>query len=407
MNKPYKKAFLDGIYAYTNFEKRRFAKYVPKNYNLSGIRQLLSHLGDPHKKLKLIHIAGTKGKGSTAFFLFSILRNNNCSVGIYTSPHLIDERERIRVNDTFISWKELYHSFEKIEAIIKKFSITTTFFDIMTAICFNYFKSKNIDYGVIETGLGGRLDSTNVLSPIACIISSISYDHMDKLGYTIEAIASEKAGIIKKNTPVFTGNTGSAALRIIKEKCKAMHAPLYTILPGTQRAYWMTFSRVLPAYQEMNLLLASACARGLQFTIDREKLYKSVKNGFISGRFQKIHNFILDAAHNKDSFEKLAHSLRHIKKKYFIVFFLPDKDIEACIQAIPKESGICYFPVRSSYITFNRNEIFTRITSVRQDAVMVSNYSTFMRSIYNKKTSFIVCGSFYIVSYFLKILKRL
>ena len=164
--------------------------------------QLLDQIGKPHKKLRLIHVAGTNGKGSTCSILTKILIDHGFKVGLYTSPHLKKFNERIQINNCQISDEYIANFFNKNRATINE--IKATFFETTTAMAFNYFKDQVVDYAVIETGLGGRLDSTNVIIPKVCGITSISLDHTEILGDTVEKIAVEKAGIIKEGVPTFT-----------------------------------------------------------------------------------------------------------------------------------------------------------------------------------------------------------
>ena len=176
---------------------------------------LLDYLQNPEKGLKMIHIAGTNGKGSTAAFISSILIQKGYRVGVFTSPHLIKFNERIRVNGNFITDLEILEFLNKAKSAIKR--IQSTFFETTTAMALSYFKSKDVDFAVIETGLGGRLDSTNVIKPLVSVITSISLDHMDLLGETVEKIAYEKAGIIKKNTPLIIGPNKKSVADVFKK----------------------------------------------------------------------------------------------------------------------------------------------------------------------------------------------
>ncbi|MBS1589912.1 MAG: bifunctional folylpolyglutamate synthase/dihydrofolate synthase, partial [Bacteroidetes bacterium] len=171
--------------------------------NLTNITTLCAELGNPHQQFKSIHLAGTNGKGSTSHGLSAILQEAGYKVGLYTSPHLIDFRERIRINGQPVSQEWVINFVEKHKALIE--SVQPSFFEITVAMAFAYFSEQNVDIAVIETGLGGRLDSTNIILPILSIITNISYDHQDLLGNTLSEIAKEKAGIIKPGIPVLLG----------------------------------------------------------------------------------------------------------------------------------------------------------------------------------------------------------
>ena len=203
--------------SFINYENKNTYSYR-KSFKLERIQDFLELIGNPQEALQCLHIAGTKGKGSVCIFIASILREAGYSVGLYTSPHLMDVRERIRVlrktkderrktKDEFegmISKKEITHLVERVKPLIEKYQRVSkygdlTFFEVYTALAFMYFKEQRVDYAVLETGLGGRLDATNVVDPLVCGITPISYDHMDLLGKSLAKIAKEKAGIIKRD----------------------------------------------------------------------------------------------------------------------------------------------------------------------------------------------------------------
>ena len=194
---------------------------------LEHTEELLDKIGNPHLHLKFIHIAGTNGKGSTCAIINSILRECGLVVGLYTSPHLVRFNERIQVNGEQISDADIALFMKNNYNEIK--NIETTFFETTTAMAFDYFYRNSVDIAIIETGLGGRLDSTNVISPEVCGISSISLDHIDILGNTIQKIAKEKAGIIKENTPVVTIEQSKTIMDIINKRAEQKNASLKTI----------------------------------------------------------------------------------------------------------------------------------------------------------------------------------
>ncbi|MEW6653793.1 MAG: Mur ligase family protein, partial [Bacteroidota bacterium] len=183
---------------------------------LENILNLLNQIGSPHKKLKCFHVAGSNGKGSTSSFIASILMEHGYSVGLYTSPHFVRFNERIKINGKEIADDVIVDFVTKLENFIDKSN--PTFFEITTALAFKYFEEQKVDYAVIETGLGGRLDATNVIEPVASIITSISLEHTAYLGDTIEQIAFEKAGIIKMGKPVFVGRVPPQAMDVIEKK---------------------------------------------------------------------------------------------------------------------------------------------------------------------------------------------
>ena len=177
---------------------------------------LLDFLKNPQKNIKIIHIAGTNGKGSTGATIYSILRAHGYRVGLYTSPHLINFNERIRINGIPITNDEILSFMRHVQPSIE--NIQSTFFEVTTAMAFNHFSINNVDVAIIETGLGGRLDSTNVVNPVLTVMTPISFDHMDILGDTLEKIAVEKAGIIKDGIPLVTGRQLKTVFNILKRK---------------------------------------------------------------------------------------------------------------------------------------------------------------------------------------------
>src|SRR4051794_40443677 len=188
----------------TDFERLRIVRYNSQNFDLDRMRSLLKKLGTPQDSFKSVHVAGTKGKGSTCVMVANMLQANGYKVGIYTSPHLVDIRERICVNRVMIPHADFARLVRLVEPIVMRAKPMPTFFDVITAIAFKYFAEQKIDVAVVETGLGGRLDSTNVLKPEVTAVTSISKDHMAQLGHTLPKIAEEKAGIFKPGVPALS-----------------------------------------------------------------------------------------------------------------------------------------------------------------------------------------------------------
>jgi dihydrofolate synthase/folylpolyglutamate synthase len=216
------------LFERTDYEKEKRLRYNITTFNLGRMKKLLLLLGNPHKKIHTVHIAGTKGKGSTATMLAKMLEVNGYNVGLYTSPHVVHLHERITVNSKMISDSEMRNLLNRIYAPVEKMSKTDapTFFEIMTALAFMHFVDKSVDIAVIETGLGGRLDSTNVIRPKVVGITSLSIDHPHQLGDTIGSIAEEKAGIFKRGVPVVTVQQEPAAMQVLKSQAIAAKAPL-------------------------------------------------------------------------------------------------------------------------------------------------------------------------------------
>ena len=261
--------------------------------------QLLNRCGNPHNKLKTIHIAGTNGKGSTAAILQSILRTAGLKVGLYTSPHLVSFNERIRVNGSPISNDFIIDFMKKFNDDINE--IESTFFETTTVLSLCYFYFKKVDVAIIETGLGGRLDSTNVLNPNLSIITSIDIDHQNILGNTIEEIANEKAGIIKKNTPLITFKQPKKILDILRNRAKTLNAKI-EIVVDPQKIVVDNFSTkfvinnktfsipLIGEHQAYNAALAIRSSNIFMGPLSYQMIKDGVKNTVWPGRFQLLNN---------------------------------------------------------------------------------------------------------------------
>jgi dihydrofolate synthase/folylpolyglutamate synthase len=197
--------------------------------DLNQVRALLAYIGNPHSRIKTIHIAGTNGKGSVAHMLHNIFMKAGYTTGLYTSPHLLDINERIRIQNENIPDERLERYVDEISSFTDSTGEAPTFFDILTACAFRYFNEERVDIAVIETGLGGRLDSTNVVTPLCSVITSISSDHTDILGGTLAAIAGEKAGIIKMNVPIVTAGQEREVMEVITARARAKQSELFAL----------------------------------------------------------------------------------------------------------------------------------------------------------------------------------
>lgn len=325
---------------------------------LTAVSELLRRLGNPQDKLKLIHVAGTNGKGSTTAFLTSILTQEGYLVGRYHSPAVFSYLEIIQVGSECISEQGVCDAIEVIklecDAMLKEGLEHPTTFEIETAMAFVYFLSKKVDYAVIEVGLGGRLDATNVIShPICCVITSISMDHMQYLGETIEQITFEKAGIIKNKVPVVTSNTRGEILRVLQEVCLEKEAELavpddslsevgYTI-KGTSFCYdnQEYEIKLLGEHQIENAILAIRTAQILNqagYRIHKTNIQKGLLHAAWSGRLEILARdpyFIIDGAHNEDAALKLKASILRIfpnRRYLFIMGVLADKEYQKILK---------------------------------------------------------------------------
>ena len=330
---------------------------------LSTTIALDNHLGNPHRKFRTIHVAGTNGKGSTSHTLAAILQESGYKVGLYTSPHLIDFRERMRVNGTPASKEYVTDFVERHRAFFEP--LQPSFFELTTAMAFNYFAEQNVDVAIIEVGLGGRLDCTNIITPELCIITNISPDHTQFLGNTLQEIASEKAGIIKNGIPVVIGETTTETKEVFARKAKESNAPiifaeeeaLLTAATPMENGYryesavFGIFCGELGGdYQQKNtntLLSAINILRGKGFTITEESLRKGFTNVCkltgLMGRWQKMQDnprVICDAGHNIGGIKYITEQLARVDCRELRIVFgmVNDKDITSVLKMMPKNA---------------------------------------------------------------------
>jgi len=357
---------LDYLFTRTDYEKQQKLRYNVTTFDLERMNALLRNMGSPHKKTKSVHIAGTKGKGSTATMLARMMEANGYKVGLYTSPHVSTLHERIAINTEMITRKELLGLMNRVQPILEKMAKKNscpTFFEIMTAMAFLHFADKKVDIAVIETGLGGRLDSTNVIIPKVVGITSISIDHQNLLGPTIEHIAREKAGIFKKGIPVVTVPQDPAAMKVLKKQAAAVKAPLTITGRDIDFSYRFESSREhgphtriclttptskfehlrvpLPGeHQALNCGLALAmldALKGQGFAINDEKAIAGLTHVHMSGRMEMVcHDprILVDAAHNAASIRALIQAIgQHVPYDSMIIIFgcNSDKDVRGML----------------------------------------------------------------------------
>jgi len=363
---PYNKA-IDFLMGHTDYERMRVVRYNTTTFNLDRMRLLLKYLGNPHLKFKTAHVAGTKGKGSTCTMLACMLQAGGYNVGLYTSPHLVDVRERIRVNAEMISPQDLVDYVKRVEPILKKMAEDRpTFFEIFTAISFAYFADKKVDIAVIETGLGGRLDSTNVITPEVTGITSISRDHMSVLGNTTSKIAEEKAGIFKKDVPAVTCQQDNDVANVLRRVAGNVKTNLQFVGSDIEFSYRFECARpigphmrvclsteqsrfehlavpLMGEHQAVNCGLALAMldklkARGFPF--DDAKAVEGLAKLKLPGRLEVVSrdpHVIIDGAHNAASVQCLIRGIgQHIPYDSMVVVFgcNCDKDVDGMLEQI-------------------------------------------------------------------------
>ena len=312
--------------------------------DLSRMEAFCSHLNSPEKKIKTIHIAGTNGKGSTAHMIASVLQEARYRVGLYTSPHLRDFRERIKINGAFI---EKQYIVKFIQNNLNYFDLTSlSFFEMTVGLAFSYFFDKKVDYAVIEVGMGGRLDGTNLILPELSIITNIGFDHTQFLGNTLPEIANEKAGIIKPKTPLIIGETHEKTKEVFIERAKILNSQ---IIFADQQKFVGFSSDLKGSYQKKNIQTASIALLRLKIDpkIINSGLMKVISNTGIQGRWQILANnplTIADVAHNQEGLDYVIPQIKSqsYNKLHLVLGFVKDKVAEKLIKLFP-ENAIFYF----------------------------------------------------------------
>lgn len=409
-------------------------RVLGSNYGLERTERLLELLGNPHKKLKLIHIAGTNGKGSTSSILGKVLIEHGYKVGFFNSPHLEEIEETIRVNDENIPEEDLVYLLEEIKPYVNKVVEEgykhPTEFEVLTCIMFLYLYRQKVDFGVIEVGLGGRLDSTNVIKPILSIITSISLDHTNILGNTIQEITNEKAGIIKESIPVITCNQKNEAIDIIKDKALLTKSKL-TIVDSNNFVLLeivnddIPYQRVsinfnnnkytldlalLGKHQIINLSLAIKALEELEklnyIKVNINKLYKGVKNVKWKGRLEVLKKdpfIVIDGAHNIAGIEFLKSNIEEYfkyKNLYLILGILADKNVEEMVKIIAPVATEVYTVTANSIRAASANELKEVVLKYNNNCIAFDDYDKAIKlslSKANKDDLIVAAGSLYMI----------
>jgi dihydrofolate synthase/folylpolyglutamate synthase len=310
---------------------------------LTNILAFSAALNFPERKFKSIHVGGTNGKGSTSHMLASILQEAGYKVGLYTSPHLKSFTERIRINGSEIPKRKVTSFIKKHTNFLTKQKLS--FFEMTVGLAFDYFANEKVDIAIIEVGLGGRLDSTNIITPEVAVITNIGLDHTEFLGNTLPEIAFEKAGIIKNNIPVIIGEKQPEVLPVFLEKAKQCNSKIY-VASNDVKSY---ASDLLGDYQKSNTKTAVAAIQQLQgFTVSEknisEGLLHVVKNTNLKGRWQVLQEnpkVICDTAHNKEGLSIVLNQLKkeQYKKLHIVLGVVLDKNLAAILPMFPKEAN--------------------------------------------------------------------
>ncbi|HYO22221.1 MAG TPA: folylpolyglutamate synthase/dihydrofolate synthase family protein [Flavisolibacter sp.] len=397
--------------------------------DLTNIKLLCEALGNPQEKFKSIHIGGTNGKGSVSHMLAAIFQTSGYKTGLYTSPHLYDFRERIRIGGTMIAEDFVVGFVQRIKPMIEK--IEPSFFEITVAMAFDLFAKQKIDIAVIEVGLGGRLDSTNIITPELSIITNIGWDHMNILGNSLEEIASEKAGIIKHNVPVVIGETQLETTAVFETKSAEAKAPLFYADQMFQELahkvhhdhleiqYAKGKGKLIDVvtdlagiYQVQNVRTVLAAVDVLsrsKWQLPNEKVLHALQNvkaiTGLKGRWDVIHQnptVILDVAHNENGIEKMLAHLREIDfhRLHIVIGMVKDKEIEQVLRLLPKTASY-YFTQAHIPRALPAEALRQKAGSMQLSGEAFEDVNTAIGKALENATGndvIIVCGSIFLVA---------
>ncbi len=360
---------LDKIFtSYPMYQRVGSSAYKEGLENIEFLDELCGH---PHQQFRTIHVAGTNGKGSVSHLLSSYFQEAGFKTGLYTSPHLFNFTERIKINGKEIVEGEVVDFFEQYEKSFAAYS--PSFFEVTTMLAFHYFAKERVDIAIIETGLGGRLDSTNIIRPMASIITNIAFDHTALLGDTVQKIAFEKGGIIKENTPVIIGKKELTSWSVFSAIAQEKNAPItdtcpFTICDVEDEGCYTTrtiniFKNNAPLYNNVKLpLLGDYQLENVKtflqaieiitpiLNIEHSFIPNAIKNVLsnthLQGRWQVVNTSpltICDVGHNPAGMEQIVNQLlKHRKRVHFVLGFVNDKDVESLLQLLPKENFTYY-----------------------------------------------------------------
>lgn len=391
---------------------------------------LCTALDNPQHKFKSIHVAGTNGKGSTSHMLAAILQKAGYKTGLYTSPHLKDFRERIRINGKMIAKSSVIDFVKTQKALIQE--IEPSFFEVTVAMAFDYFAKEKVDFAVIEVGLGGRLDSTNIIIPELSVITNISLDHTNILGDTLTEIAGEKAGIIKSNVPVVIGERHSETEGIFTEKAKTENAPIYFAeklfklahiksqglhlvveVKGPENlAYSKLKLDLTGSYQQKNILTVLAAIHQIQklrYEIGTDAVYSALRNvkkiTGLQGRWQTLGNsplVICDTGHNKAGISEVVKNIESTPHQHLhmVIGMVKDKDVSSVLQILPKDASYYFcapaiergLPAKDLALQANALNLHGDVYSTVKEAVAKA------KSLASKNDLIFVGGSTFVVA---------
>ncbi len=417
----------------SDFERLRIVRYNSSNFDLDRMRLLLKKLGNPQDQFRTVHVAGTKGKGSTCAMIASMLQANGYKTGLYTSPHLTDIRERIAIDGDMIPQSEFARLVRLVEPIIARMKPAPSYFDTLTAIAFKYFAEQKAELVVVETGLGGRLDSTNVIKPEVTAITSISKDHMAQLGTTLSKIAEEKAGIFKTGVPAVSVLQDPQAEASLKRIAEMAGAPLEFCGKGIEFSYRFESSRMLGPHnrvclttpnskfehlavplvgehQAINCGLALAVIDRLKsrgIAINDGRAMEGLAKTTLPGRMEMLSQtprVIVDGAHNAASVDAMMRAIgQHIPYDSMVVIFgcCADKDVPGMLERITSGADKVIFTKVDNIRSADPNELLAQyvelygkmaqVASTLEEALGIANRAV------TKEDIICITGSFYLV----------
>jgi dihydrofolate synthase / folylpolyglutamate synthase len=417
----------------SDYERLRIVRYNSQNFDLDRMRTLLKKLGNPQAAFRSVHIAGTKGKGSTCAMVAAMLQANDYKVGVYTSPHLVDIRERIAINGQMISQPDFARLVKLVEPMVARIKPTPTYFDVLTAVAFKYFADKKVDIAVVETGLGGRLDSTNVIKPEVTAITSISKDHMQQLGYTLPKIAEEKAGIFKQGVPAVTVVQAPEVEEVLRRVAEKTGAPFDVTGKTIEFSYRFESSRMLGPHNRICLTTPSSkfehlavplfgehqainCGLALSIidklksrgiAINDQRAVEGLKSVQMPGRMEMVcgnPRIILDGAHNAASLDAAMKAIgQHIPYDSMVVIFgcCADKDVAGMLDRITSGADKVIFTKVSNVRTADPNELAARYVELygkmAQVAHSLEDALEIARRAVTKEDLICITGSFFLI----------
>jgi len=422
-------AFID---SYINYETLPDYRWTQATFRLDRMFRMLELVGNPQDNYPCAHVAGTKGKGSTSTFIASVLSAHGKKTGLYVSPHVLDLRERISINGRWIGCEDFADIISLLRPVIEKVEkemIPATYFEILTAVAMLYFSRESVDCAVFEVGIGGRLDATSVVKPVVSVITSIGYDHMDKLGTTLAEIAGEKCGIIKNGVPVVSASQKPEAMEVIEKISGERECPISIVgreikiienagsfggfsIVTPLRTYKVEELGIRGIHQGENAACATGAIEHFEkaglLDTEETKLSNGLANAKLKARFELVPgepDVLLDGAHNEASLAALADTLRQHpelmdKKKVAVVGLAGDKDLKACLLRLAEITDEFVFTRTSNPRAADPAElleIFKEISG--KPAIIVRDIAEAYKSgtvAAGEKGLVIVAGSFYL-----------